>query len=197
MLRTIAAFARDHAETKSDAAGDWTIASDKLDHVYAQAERLYWDLMDDRSHGNDALEFDQESFEDPERRLLTDIAHNLNMPAEGMPATMRFSFDIPLGHVVTAAGLRLLEEDVATGRLEWSNLPVECVALDDQAALRKLARPMLEALLHDTLEEELHRLASGSHGIFWPGDRRRVRSLPQSFDDAGLRNPDDGDEIPF
>lgn len=191
-LHAIADQARhngDLARTRTDLQG----LADHIDRLCALTNKVFWEMAEMTEELGDPGSFDADGFNDPERRLLTDVAAILSDATDEPPGTMRFSFTIPRGHAVMAAGLQLALAGDDPDRLAWSNEAVAAAADEDWDKVRTLARPMLDFLLQSALRQTLDQLTTGGHPVFWPDELAHDR-----FKRHGLGpSRDDDDEIPF
>lgn len=125
-----------------------------------------------------AKEFDEEGFNHPTVKHVTDMVHDLLNGADGGIIggdrdrdTMRVCFDIPKAWILFAAWKTMTRRDADTGKLEhWA---VEQHDLDDEAVwdfMRRQVRPYLYRLLDNELHASLHHVCHGMDGMFWTGE---------------------------
>ena len=125
-----------------------------------------------------AKEFDEEGFNHPTVKHVTDMVHDLlNGADDGIIRgdrnrdTMRVCFDIPKAWILFAAWQALTYRNEDTGRLEhWA---VEQHDLDNEEVwnfMRRHVRPYLHRLLDNEMHAQLHYVCQGMDGMFWTGE---------------------------
>lgn len=128
-----------------------------------------------------AREFDEEGFNHPTVKHVTDMVHDLlNGADDGIILgdrdrdTMRVCLDIPKAWILFAAWQALTYRDTDTGKLEhWG---VERHDLDDEEVwnfMRRRVRPYLYRLLDNDMHTQLHYVCHGMAGMFWTGEDDR------------------------
>lgn len=147
-------------------------AQDTIMKTFARVQdrlgQLYVDLHGEAT-GTTGLQFDEATFDHPDRRRLSKTLHDLNTAVYEPPETMRIQIAVRRGDILMAAALfRACKGKKADrGDLTWASEPLDLAENGEWDHLRREARRQIAWMVTILFDQEQSELATGSHRLFW------------------------------